>query len=125
LTVAVDLARRLDAIDLDDYPANSDAADWEGPAQRGGVEEQRRLVADLLSGTAVPWSYQASHCEPPAVLAQAAAERDALFIVVGTAGAGPRAALSRLLTPSTSRGLLHRARRPVLIVPDREHPRLG
>jgi nucleotide-binding universal stress UspA family protein len=123
LATAVDFARRLGGdlhvvhvIETKDYPADSDAADWE---QQGAaaVAEQRRRVEARLRDAGVPWSYEDRRGDPARELADAATERHALMIVVGTRGEGVRQALSRLIEPSVSHGVIHRQHRPVLVVP--------
>lgn len=132
LAVAVDLAGRLGGrlhvvhvVETEDYPVDSDAADWEGQATEV-VAEQRRRVEAQLADAGVPWSYEDRRGDPAGELAQAARERDALMIVLGTRGEGLRQALSRLLEPSVTHGVIHRQRLPVLVVPSPgqlSHPR--
>ena len=123
LLAAVDLGRRLGGrlhvvhvIDLNDYPINIDAPDWE---QRGAeaVAAEQRHVEHLLAGAPVPWTYEARHGDPAKVLCAAADEHDALLIVVGSRGEGLRRALGRLMDPSISHAVIQRQRRPVLVVP--------
>ena len=123
LAVAVDVARRLGArlqvvhaICVDDYPMNLDYPDWEDQGA-AAVAEERRHVARLLAESPVPWTYEALHGEPAAVLSRAATEHDALMIVVGSRGEGLRRALTRLVDPSVSHGVIGRGHRPVLVVP--------
>jgi nucleotide-binding universal stress UspA family protein len=106
-------------IEIEDYPVDSDAADWE---QRGAatVAEQRRRADARLRDTGVPWTYEDRRGDPARELAEAATERHALMIVLGTRGEGVRQALSRLIEPSVSHGVLHRQHRPVLVVPSPE-----
>lgn len=103
LPVAADLAQRLKAhlqvvhgVDLDDYPIDPDAADWEQQAQRA-LTEQRRQVEDALAGIGQSWTYQASRADPVTLLAAVAEEHDALMIIVGTRGEGFGPAVQRLL----------------------------
>lgn len=124
LAVAVDLARRLRArvhvvhvFDLHDFPSDSDAADWEEHGA-AAVDEHRRHAEGALAGTGIGWSFETCRGDPAAELALRAAERDALMIVVGTRGEGLRPAMSRLLTPSVSHGVIARHPCPVLIVSD-------
>jgi nucleotide-binding universal stress UspA family protein len=123
LFVAADFARRLDArlhvvhtVCLADYPVDPDAWDWE---QQGAASlaEQRRHVAGLLGAADVSWTYEDRHGDPACELARAAAEHDALLIVVGTRGEGLKRALARLIDPSVSHGVIQRQHRPVLVVP--------
>ncbi len=123
LLAALDLARRLGArlhvvhvIDLNDYPVNVDAPDWEERGAAALAAEQRR-VERLLAGAPVPWTYATRHGDPVKVLCTAADEHDALLIVVGTRGEGLRRALGRLMDPSISHGVIQRQHRPVLVVP--------
>jgi nucleotide-binding universal stress UspA family protein len=123
LTVAADLARRLGArlhvvhaISLDDYPVDPDSADWEEQGA-ADVAKQRRHVERLLRNTGVDWDYEARRGQPPVVLACAAAEHDALLIVVGSRGEGVRRALARLGDPSVSHSVIAHQARPVVVVP--------
>jgi len=123
LMVAADLARRLHAhlhvvhaVDLADYPIDPDAPDWEQRAQATLAQEWEHVRTELADQPG-SWTYHAWHGDPVGLLAAVADEHDALFIVVGTRGAGLAAGLSRLLSGSTSHGLIRRRHRPVLIVP--------
>ncbi|WP_298795841.1 universal stress protein [uncultured Pseudonocardia sp.] len=123
LQVAADLAQRLRAqlqvvhgVDLDDYPIDPDAADWEQQAQHA-LDEQRRQVEVALSGTGRGWTYHASRADPVALIAAVAEEHDALMIIVGTRGEGFGATLQRLVGRSVSHGVIRAQHRPVLIVP--------
>jgi nucleotide-binding universal stress UspA family protein len=123
LSVAVDLGRRLGGrlhvvhvIDLNDYPVNIDAPDWEARGAEAVAAEQHH-VENLLADAPVPWTYEARHGDPAKVLCTAAAEHDALLIVVGSRGEGLRRALGRLMDPSISHGVIQRQQRPVLVVP--------
>jgi nucleotide-binding universal stress UspA family protein len=123
LEVAVDLAGRLHAhlhvvhaIDLADYPADPDAADWEEQGRRALAAEHGRVRA-ALAGRAVAWSHHAWHGDPVALLETVAEEEDALMIVVGTRGEGVGSAIDRLLRRSVSHGLVAHGGRPVLVVP--------
>jgi nucleotide-binding universal stress UspA family protein len=123
LAAAVDLASRLGAhlhvvhaVDLDDYPVDPDAADWEEQGERK-LAAQRAHVEAVLSQAGIAWTYDTRRGDPADLLAVAADERDALLIVVGTHGEGMRAALDRLLNRSVSHGLIRRQHRPVLVVP--------
>jgi nucleotide-binding universal stress UspA family protein len=126
LTAAVDLARRVGgrlhivhAIETKDYPVDSDAADWE---QQGAavIAEQRRRVETRLRDAGVPWSYEDRHGAPASELTRVATDQHALMIVLGTRGEGVRQALSRLIEPSVSHGVIGRQHRPVLVVPSPE-----
>lgn len=123
LHVAVDLGRRLGAqlhvvhtICGNDYPVALDGWDWAAQGAEA-IAEERRHVEGLLAGAGLPWTYEERNGDPATELAQAAAEHDALLIVVGTRGEGFRRALARLLDPSVSHGVIQRQRRPVLLVP--------
>ena len=126
LAAAVDLARRVGGrlhvvhvIETKDYPVDSDAADWE---QQGAavIAEQRRRVEARLRDAGVPWSYVDRHGDPASELARVATDQHALMIVLGTRGEGVRQALSRLIEPSVSHGVIGRQHRPVLVVPSPE-----
>lgn len=123
LVVAADLGRRLHArlhvvhvIEAGDYPADSDAADWEAGAWQQ-LAVQRRRVEQMLTETGLPWSYETRRGDPASVLAAVAEEHDVLLIVVGTRGEGLRVVIPRLIEPSVSHGLIRCQPRPVLIVP--------
>jgi nucleotide-binding universal stress UspA family protein len=126
LAAAVDLARRVrgrlhvvHVIETKDYPVDSDAADWE---QQGAavIAEQRRRVETRLRDAGVPWSYEDRHGDPASELTRVATDQHALMIVLGTRGEGVRQALSRLIEPSVSHGVIGRQHRPVLVVPSPE-----
>lgn len=124
LRVAVDLGCRLGArlqvvhtICLDLYPIGEGFA-WDWANQDDAlIAEERRYVETLLTGARLPWAYEARHGDPATELARAAAEHDALMIIVGTRGEGLLRALARLVDPSVSHGVIQRQRRPVLVVP--------
>jgi nucleotide-binding universal stress UspA family protein len=128
LEVAADLAARLNAHvqvvhggDLDDYPIDPDAADWEQQAQHA-LAEQRREVEQALDGSGQGWTYHASRADPVRLIAAVAEEHDALMIIVGTRGEGFGATMERLLGGSISHGVIRAQHRPVLIVPAPEQP---
>lgn len=124
LRVAVDLARRLGGaavhvvhgVDLDDYPIDPDAADWDEQAART-LEDQRRAVQDVAGDAPGGWSFHAGRGDPADLLVALARECDALMIVVGTRGEGVSAAFARVLDRSVSHAVIHRQHRPVLVVP--------
>jgi nucleotide-binding universal stress UspA family protein len=122
IQVAADLALRLAAelhvvhvVDLSDYPVDPDLPTWEDLG-RSVLASEEAEVRTALAGHAGPWSYRAMRGDPVALLASVADEVDALLVIVGTRGAGPSAALHRLLDGSVSHGLIGR-HRPVLVVP--------
>jgi nucleotide-binding universal stress UspA family protein len=123
LDVAAELGRRLGAqlhvvhvVVLDDYPSDPDAADWEERGARN-LSEERHHVEAALARTGLPWTYQFRRGNPAQALASAAREQNALMIVVGTRGEGPRAVLSRLIQPSVSHALIEHQDCPVVVVP--------
>jgi nucleotide-binding universal stress UspA family protein len=123
LTVAADLTLRLGAhlhvihaIRISDYPIDIDSPDWEERGQRT-LSEQRDHVATTLDRIGVAWSYHTCRGDPANALAAAAEKHDALLIIVGTRGEGLPLALSRLIEPSVSHGVIQRQTRPVLVVP--------
>ena len=123
LAVAAELGRRIGAqlhvvhaVVIDDYPVDSDAADWEEQGERT-LNAERHDVEAALTRTGLPWTYQSCRGNPAKALATAADEHDALMIVIGTRGEGFRATLSRLIQPSVSHALIEYQHRPVLIVP--------
>jgi nucleotide-binding universal stress UspA family protein len=123
LAVAAELGHRLGAqlhvvhaVVLDDYPVDPDAADWDEQGEQALMDEREQVEA-ALARTDLPWSYQSCRGNPAIALAAAAAEHDALMIIVGTRGEGLRAAVSRLIKPSVSHALIEHQHRPVLVVP--------
>ncbi|MCE0764387.1 universal stress protein [Pseudonocardia kujensis] len=123
LTVAADLARRLQAqlhvvhgIDLSDYPIDPDAADWEQQARRA-LDAQHQQVAAALADCDTGWSYHAWRGDPVELLTAVAEETDALMIIVGSRGEGPGKVVDRILERSVSHGLIAHQHRPVLVVP--------
>jgi nucleotide-binding universal stress UspA family protein len=103
-------------VNLDDYPIDPDAADWEEQARRV-LDAQRSRVETVLAGSGGGWSYHAGRGDPVGVITAVADDHDALMIVVGSRGEGAGAAIERVLGGSVSRGVLRHGRRPVLIVP--------
>lgn len=90
----------------------------------GGEQERARIadavqaqVAGLLGGSGGRWTFAAGWGPPVEVLTEQADEVDAYLLVVGAHKHGLGAALERLLSGSTSRGLERRARCPLLVVP--------
>ena len=123
LAVAADLGRRLGAqlhvvhvLELEDFPADADAADWEEQG-RLAVGEERGRLEQALASEGVIWDFETRRGDPAVELARAADERSASMIVVGTRGEGFRAALLRLTEPSVSHGVIGYQHRPVLVVP--------
>ncbi|HEY4420132.1 MAG TPA: universal stress protein [Pseudonocardia sp.] len=123
VAVAASLGRRLHArllivhvIETSDYPADSDAADWEEECQRQ-LSDQRGRVERMLGDVELGWTYETRRGDPAIEVAQAAEEHNALMIVVGTRGEGLRLAIPRLIEPSVSHGVIHCQTRPVLVVP--------
>ncbi|WP_158578597.1 universal stress protein [Spongiactinospora rosea] len=120
LETAADLALPLSArllvahvLDLDDYPLDPDAADWEEAAGQA-VAAERAQAETQLAGHPLPWTFQVEHGEPAPRLLDLAARHDALMIVIGAA----RHELgAHLLTGSVARHLAQHADRPVLLVP--------
>jgi nucleotide-binding universal stress UspA family protein len=118
--VAADLAGVLAAsllvlhvIDLEDYPIDPDAADYELTADRT-VAEERKHAESLLAHTTVDWTYETARDDPAHALAKAAHDQDVLLIVVGASGRG---LAQRLLHGSVPQALTHKQRKPVLVVP--------
>ncbi|MFC4948449.1 universal stress protein [Pseudonocardia sp. GCM10023141] len=129
LTVAVDLAARLHAhlhiahgINLDDYPIDPDAVDWDEQARRVLDSQHAQVVSIMAQARDVSWTYHAGHGDPVELIRDLAEEHDALMVIVGSRGDGARAAIERLLSGSVSRGLLRHQDRPVLIVPAGDPP---
>lgn len=125
LRTAAELADRLRArllvlhvVDLEDYPIDPDAADWEAWAERA-VSAERASAEALLAAHRLPWSFQVDHGEPGRRVLELAARHDALMIVIGAAR---REWGVHLLTYSVAKHLTRHADRPVLLVPE-HHPR--
>lgn len=120
VTTAACLASRLGArllvvhvVDLEDYPLDPDAADWEEYAE-AAVAREREQVRALLTGFDVPWEFLAERGDPAGRLIALAAEYDALMIVIGL----PRPGLAvHLLEASVARRVARRTDRPVLLAP--------
>jgi nucleotide-binding universal stress UspA family protein len=118
--VAADLAHALGAslmvlhvIDLEDYPIDPDAADYEVTAART-VAEERVHAESLLSEARVEWTYETARDDPAHALAKIAHDNDVLLIVVGASGRG---LAQRLLHGSVPQALTRKQRKPVLVVP--------
>lgn len=127
LSFAAALAVRLNAclhivhvVDLEDYPVDPDAADWEEECQTQ-LEAEREQVRFALKGVDRPlWSYTAVRGEPVRSLLDAAERHEALMLVVGTPEHGLSATVDHLVAGSIARGLLRRSGRPVVVVPKSE-----
>jgi nucleotide-binding universal stress UspA family protein len=125
LAVAAELARDLQAhltvvhvVDLDDYPVDPDAADFEVEAARR-LQAERAEVTEQLAGSGVTWTYTVARGNPVDALTRIAEQVQARFIVIGTRTASNYwARLEHLLhaTPSVVHGLEH-AKVPVVVVP--------
>lgn len=127
LEVGIGFAARLGAHihvvhakDLEDYPIDPDAADWEEQAEKA-VAEERLAAVEALRNHAYGWTYHDGRGDPASALISVADEHDALMIVVGSRGEGWRFILERLFEPAVSHRLIEHARRPVLVV---SHPLL-
>ena len=115
------LAARLGAtvevvhcVTLDDYGVDPDSDDFEAICERNrGIERER--IAAAFADAPVSWTYHEGRGDPAQQLADVAAAADALLIVVGATPSG----LGHILSAggSVSKRLLHRQRRPVLVVP--------
>ena len=124
LGVAADLAERLGAdvhvvhaVDLSDYPVDPDSATWDDDAA-AALAVERALADETLQGFGGHWTYRAVRGEPADVIASVADDVDALLVVIGARREGAAAAISHLVGPSVSKGLLgHGSTRPVLVVP--------
>jgi nucleotide-binding universal stress UspA family protein len=124
LRTAAELADRLRArllvlhvVDLEDYPIDPDAADWEACAERA-VSAERASAEALLAGHRLPWSFQVDRGEPGQRVLELAARHDALMIVIGVAR---HEWAAHLLTGSVAKQLTRHTDRPVLLVPE-QHP---
>jgi len=97
--VAVDVGRAME-VEKELYAGAQEMAQQGADvAREAGFEAEPLVVADVLS--------------VPETLVRVADERDAQTIVVGASGRG---GLSELLLGSTSRGVIKRATRPVVVV---------
>jgi nucleotide-binding universal stress UspA family protein len=122
LIQAMGLATRLHArihvvhaVDLGDFPADPDAADWEDSA-RAAINEELDQAQMLLAGTSIPWTFDVFHTDPARALILAAERTDAVMIVVGSRGEGVRTIVERLISPSVTHRLVNRSPRPVLVI---------
>lgn len=125
LAFAAALAFRLDAelniihvLSLDDYPIDPDGPDWEACAEREVSDEREKAREVLGAHGLTKWTYDVQRGNPVRLLVDACEKRDALMIIVGKPEQGFGAMLNHLVTGSISRGLLHTAHRPVVIVPE-------
>ncbi|MEO3884513.1 universal stress protein [Nonomuraea sp. B5E05] len=121
LATAADLAVRLGArllvahvVDLDDYPIDPDACDWDAYAEQAVARERAQAEA-LLAGHPLPWSWQVDHGDPAQKLVDLAARHQALMIVIGAAR---HEWGTHLLTGSVAKHLVRHADQPVLLVPE-------
>jgi nucleotide-binding universal stress UspA family protein len=91
---------------------------------RADERDEARAVSALaertLAGAGLPWRLHFRAGDPAENLVAVADEVGALLIVIGTRGSGALAFLERLLAGSVSHRTLHRAHRPVLVVPKTE-----
>lgn len=120
LSVAVDLAERLDAVvhvvhcmAIEDFGVDPDTDQFEAERDRN-VARERQSIETLLRDSTVSWTYHEERGDPAARLARLAHEVDALFIVVG---ATHHPVFQQLVGGSVSGRLLHKGNRPVLVVP--------
>jgi nucleotide-binding universal stress UspA family protein len=123
LEVAADLAARLNAhlhvvhaVDLSDYPIDPDSPDWEDRAA-SVLTADRDDVREQLAARSGGWTYHAGRADPVHLINAVADECDAVMVVVGTRGSGPRATVQRLFDGSVSHKLIGHQHRPVLVVP--------
>lgn len=125
LAFAEALAMRLDAtlhivhiIDIDDYPIDAEAGDWEASVA-ASVAAEEATVRQALSGSLATWDFTTRQGGPVAVLTSTAEHFDALMIIIGEGSGHTHAVISRLLGGHhVADGLLNHGQRPVLIVPD-------
>jgi nucleotide-binding universal stress UspA family protein len=121
LAMAAELAGRLQArllvlhvVDLEDYPIDPDADDWETHAERV-VAAERASAQALLAAHRLPWSFQVKHGDAAQQVLELATRQDALMIVIG---ASRHEWSANLLTGPVAKHLTRHADRPVLLVPE-------
>lgn len=126
LGYAIDLAGRLDAflhvahvVDTDDLPIDPDSAYWEQTIT-DNIEHDRRDACARLEHAPGPWAYYSRPGRPAQILAGLADTHDAEMIIIGAARGGLVTLLHRLSGESVATQLIHRAHRPVLLVPEPE-----
>jgi len=131
LTFAARLGSQFDAelniihvVTLDDYPIDPDGADWEVDSERELSAERAEARRILEAHGATTWTYDVVRGEPVRLLVEACERHDAAMIIVGKPEQGLGAMLGHLVSGSISRGILHRSRRPVVVVPE-NHDRPG
>src|SRR5690606_13977193 len=119
----MDLAVRLDAflhvahiVDADDLPVDPDRDDWD-EAIADAVRRERRHACDLLASLPGNWAYYSRPGNPAELLMLLADANDAEMIIIGTSRGGMLSRMERFLGESVSEKLVHRTRRPVLLVP--------
>lgn len=120
----VDPSRYTAAFDPDGTPVSL-------PRVPDGSEGRKQLldpelsdtIAATLTGTGVSWSAHALAGHPARELELLADRVGALMIVVGTRDPGARETLRELFNGSVADRLVHRQRRPVVVVP--ANPVLG
>lgn len=125
LTFAARLSSWLDAelnvihvVTLDDYPIDPDGADWEADGERE-LSAEREQARRILEGQgASTWTYDIVRGEPVRLLVEACERHDAAMIIVGKPEEGLGAMLGHLVSGSISRGIMHRSKRPVVVVPE-------
>lgn len=125
LAFAAALCVQLDAelnivhvLTLDDYPIDPDGPDWEDRAERAVAAEREDARRVLSAQGLTRWTYDVQRGEPVRLLVDASERHDALMIIVGKPEQGFGAMLNHLGSGSISRGLLHTAHRPVVVVPE-------
>ncbi len=114
-------ARAVAVVHVEHTPPIVTASTAMGPGAGAMVQAEdafaeicRRDCADILDHAHVPWTFEVRRGDPADELADAAAEHEASYLVVGRHG---HHGLGRLLAGSVSQRLLHRARHALLIVP--------
>ncbi|TCK22477.1 nucleotide-binding universal stress UspA family protein [Pseudonocardia endophytica] len=124
LRVAAGLAARIGAtllvvhvVDIRDEPVDPDAAAFDEDTERAVAGLRTHVDAVLGDLDGPQWTQTVLRGDPVRALSAAAEEHDVAMIVVGSRGGGAGAALSRLLEPSVSQGLIRHQHRPVLVVP--------
>ncbi len=108
----------IHVVTLSDYPIDPDNAEWETNGERE-ISAEREVARRILEGQGtLAWTYDILRGEPVRLLVEACKRHDASMIIVGKPEKGLGAMLSHLVSGSISRGIMHRSKRPVIIVPE-------